>query len=157
MSLTAERLRELLDYNHETGEFTWKHGARWGGKVAGHYNKVVGHVYVNISKRLYKAHRLVWLYVYGEWPSSEIDHRDGNGANNRLYNLRLATRQQNMGNTKCRRDSTCGVKGVHRLPGGTWRAVIAHRHIGCFPTADEASAAYMAAAQKRYGEFARAI
>lgn len=86
--LTVERLRELLDYDPETGVFRWKEPRRKCrvGEVAGSLRKD-GYVKIQVDGRFYQAHRLAWLCVYGVWPSA-IDHIDGNRANNAIANLR---------------------------------------------------------------------
>jgi hypothetical protein len=115
--ITQTRLRELLQYAPETGEFTWKvsHPRAKAGAVAGaidHY----GYVVIRLDGRLYKAHRLVWLYVHGVWPLKNIDHINRIKNDNRLENLRLADQSINMHNVDVRVGSKSGVAGV------TWRA-----------------------------------
>ena len=99
----------------------------------------------------------------GKWPEGDIDHRDLNPSNNRWKNLRDATKSQNLANCKVKRHSGSGIKGVRRNPLAkkeSWIAEIRHNrkkiHIGCFPTADSAQAAYWAKAQEIFGEFANA-
>jgi hypothetical protein len=156
MGLTAERLRELLIYDPETGVFTWrqKTGCKgYVGKVAGCIAKSEGRVSVGIEGRRYRAHRLAWLYVYGEWPS-EVDHINGDGLDNRLSNLRLATRSDQGANTKRRRDNSSGIKGVVWHPQSRkWRVQI-KRDVGLFATKEAAARAYIEAAAQRFGEFA---
>lgn len=115
--ITQTRLRELLQYAPETGEFTWKvsRPRAKAGAVAGaidHY----GYVVIRLDGRLYKAHRLVWLYVHGVWPLKNIDHINRIKNDNRLENLRLADQSINMHNVDVRVGSKSGVAGV------TWRA-----------------------------------
>lgn len=153
--LTAERLREVLDYDLETGEFRWRitMGCRGvAGRVAGCLC-ATGYQSIRINRKPYQAHRLAWLHVYGEWPRNEIDHMNGNKADNRLSNLREATRFQNTANRKSRKT----FKGVYLLPSGRWAASIQRdklHHLGCFDTPEEAHAAYCSAAIERFGEFA---
>ena len=94
----------------------------------------------------------------GKWCSQVIDHRDGDPSNNRWTNLRSATRSQNSANKRLYRSNACGLKGVCRERSG-WRATIykngRRRHLGNFPTPQEAHAAYVKAARKLFGEFAR--
>jgi hypothetical protein len=156
MELTAERLRELLDYDPETGVFRWKMNRR-RGKVAGTL-RPDGYRQIGIDGCLYLEHRLAWLYVNGEWPADEIDHRNRERAGNQVESLRPATRPQNFANS-IGKGSTSGFKGVSAY-GQKWRARICvegnHIFLGYFDTVDDARAAYWQAAQKYCGEFARA-
>lgn len=113
-SLTQARLCELFSYNEFAGDFIWK--ARTSrrvsvGDVAGHRTNQ-GYLAIRVDGRLYLAHRLVWLYVYGEFPTHEIDHRDGCGTNNRLPNLRPATSSENKQNSRIRCDNKLGHTGI---------------------------------------------
>ena len=97
--LDAQRLREILHYDADTGLFTWKvmlAHRRKPGSVAG--SRSHGYIDIGIDNRSYRAHHLAWLYVTGEWPSSFIDHRDGNRSNNAFGNLREASNQKNSQN-----------------------------------------------------------
>ena len=97
--LDAQRLREILHYDADTGLFTWKvmlAHRRKPGSVAG--SRSHGYIEIGIDNRSYRAHHLAWLYVTGEWPSSFIDHRDGNRSNNAFGNLREASNQKNSQN-----------------------------------------------------------
>jgi hypothetical protein len=160
--LTAERLREVLNYDPETGLFTWrKRTGRKGyvGKPAGCLVKGEMRVNIGLDGKHYRAHRLAWFYVYGEWPSQEIDHINGDGSDNRMSNLRPANRLQNLVNKKCRRDNRSGVKGVtwHKQ-NRKWAAYIRvdgkNKYLGGFDDKYEAGRAYLAAAEKLWGEFA---
>ncbi|MBB5762191.1 hypothetical protein HNR01_001811 [Methylorubrum rhodesianum] len=155
-----EVLRELLSYDPQTGLFAWRKsgtGRRIGvpaGRLdAGGYRKI------GINRRVYAAHHLAWLWMTGEWPKQEIDHADRNPDNNAWGNLRLATRQQNVANTACRKDSKSGIKGVSQRPNGRWRAVIRVDgrpiSLGSFARPEQASAAYAEAAEKYFGAFRR--
>lgn len=151
-ALTAERLRKLLDYSPETGEFRWRFGRRgvsaarvtWSPDSYGYYQ-------ISVDGRTYKAHRLAWLYVHGAWPPDQIDHINGIRGDNRIVNLREATRAENQGNQrKARSDNKTGLLGVFRAGGSSkFRAQICLRgnklHIGYFSTAEEAHQAYLAA------------
>jgi hypothetical protein len=166
--ITAERLREVLDYDPNTGAFRWRYrpereqrwNSRFAGKDAGHPCKRLGYVLLNIEGRLCRAHRLAWLFMTGSWPTVEIDHADGDGLNNRWKNLRLATRSENNSNTRLPRHNTSGLKGAYfDKRTGRWLAQIRHQkqqiYLGKFDTAEEAHAAYCEAAARHHGAFAR--
>lgn len=162
--LTAERLREILHYDPETGLFTWcahttpRHRTT-GGQIAGR-RQSRGYIQITIDGRCYVAHRLAWFYITGSWPAAEIDHINGIRDDNRFVNLREATRAQNMANSRRLHSNTSGFKGVSfDKRDGRWRAYIRgnqrRHHLGSFDTPEEAHAAYCAAAAELFGEFAR--
>jgi hypothetical protein len=166
--LSPEQLHAALDYNPDTGVFTWHHrpdqstrtNSRMAGKPAGHHCARLKYVLLGLNGRLYRAHRLAWLYVHGEWPEGEIDHINGDGFDNRISNLRLATRSQNNMNVRAHRDSTSGLKGAYwDKRSRTWLAQIRlngkQHYLGKYDTAEEAHAAYCAAAERLHGAFAR--
>jgi hypothetical protein len=96
MTLTVERLRELLTYDPETGELRWRVTRRRAakGSLAGTLNRN-GYRNIEVEQRCYKAHRLAWLYVTGEWPKETIDHINCKRDDNRWANLRQATTAEN--------------------------------------------------------------
>ena len=97
--------------------------ARYAGSLAGYIDKARGYRLVHLGDKYYKAHRLIWLLVYGEWPDNQIDHIDGDGANNRLDNLRQATNAENARNAKRNRKNTSGTTGVDWYKkAAKWRA-----------------------------------
>jgi hypothetical protein len=103
--ITQEKLKEMLTYNPDTGIFTWKvkHLKKCIlNKNAGTLKKA-GYITISIKKRLYLAHRLAWLYVYGEWPKNHIDHINGVRDDNRIENLRDVTQRQNCQNKQSNR------------------------------------------------------
>lgn len=146
--LTQERLRSLLGYNPETGEFTWlvRRGNRQAGKIAGHPNRNAdGKVYIRIriDGKKYLAHRLVWLYTNGAWPKNQIDHIDHDSTNNRLINLREVTNAENHKNQKIPKNNRSGVMGVCFCnKSQKWRALIRANgkniHLGYFELKDDA-------------------
>lgn len=159
---SLEYLRERLKYNPETGEFTWAKrpgkGYR-GGKTAGWVDDW-GYVRIEIDGVAYRAHRLAWLYMTGEWPPVEVDHKSGEPGDNRWGNLRLATREQNSHNTGLRVDNTSGVKGVSRHPQyDKWVARVRtngrRAYLGVFDTVDEAAQAVRTYREVAHGEFCR--
>lgn len=158
-TLTAERLREVLDYDPETGVFRWRVGGtgRRIGAEAGCRHKA--YTRITIDGRRWFAHNLAWLYVYGELPALRLDHRDGDGTNNRIGNLRPATHAQNMRNTKAKRGTSSLFKGVSRHLSGRWVAQICvggkQTHLGLYADETEAARVYDRAATAAFGEFAR--
>ena len=95
------------------------------GSVAGCINKLTGYRVIAINRVKYLAHRLVWLYHYGEWPSDQIDHIDGDPLNNHIDNLRVVTNQENLKNQKLYINNTSGVAGVYfHKQHQKWRAEI---------------------------------
>jgi hypothetical protein len=164
--LNSERLREVLNYAPETGVFTWaKKTCRkvTVGKVAGCISKFArGGPYrvIRVDKTLHLAHRLAWLHVHGDWPADELDHINLDGLDNRIDNLRPATRAQNQRNVGISKRNTSGAKGVCKdRRTGKWRArVYAGReyHIGVFDSFEEAVGAHERAAARYHKEFAAA-
>jgi len=154
--VTRARLRELLHYDSDTGEFRW--WERVGEEVR--LGGVAGCIRICVEGRTYRAHQLAWLYMTGEWGRPMIDHRDGDATNNSWSNLRQATASQNGANVRRRRQNASGYKGVRscRSP-GRWQAEISKQgrkiHLGTFDTPEAAHAAYVEAARKLFGEFAR--
>jgi hypothetical protein len=160
--LTQERLKELLSYDPETGVFTRRvdHGKLFkAGDVAGGLR---GGKYctVGVDYHRYQMHHVVWLYVYGVWPTEEMDHINGDPFDNRLANLRPATRQENARNLRLPRHNTSGAKGVYWAKRAKkWVANIQTggkcRYLGSFDLLESAKLAYEAAAEKYFGEFRR--
>ena len=160
-SLTQQRLKELLTYDPDTGEFTWivstARRIRVGDK-AGHIG-TRGYRDIRIDGIKHRAHRLAFLYMTGNFPVIELDHWDRNRSNNRWRNLREATTGDNKANTSRRSDNMSGRKGVHwNERDRNWRANICRNgrrfHLGYFVSVGEAHEAYVAAAKKHFGEFA---
>jgi hypothetical protein len=113
--LTQSQVQHVLKYDADTGVFTWivpTNTRIKAGDVAGCMNDN-GYLRIQVLGKQYKFHRLAWLYVYGQFPDCEIDHVNGNRADNRIENLRLATSKQNKENVKLNSRSTTGYRGVH--------------------------------------------
>lgn len=152
--ITKDQITGLFDYNPETGNFHRKtlRGGRSVGSVAGSKD-TYGYVQLMIDGKMYLAHRLAWLVEHGEWPSQEIDHIDHDRANNKISNLRLASRKTNMHHLSgVRSDSKTGVAGVSKKAFGYVARIQdsgKRRHLGSFHTLEEASAAYAAARASR--------
>jgi hypothetical protein len=165
MTLTAERLRAVFAYSPTAGTLTRlvSNGRRWKvGSVAGTTHPL-GYRLVTVDGITYPAHRLAWLHAYGEWPPDgmDIDHVNGDRSDNRLRNLRVATRTQNNANARRRVDDASGFKGVYLCrASGKWIASIRKAgkltYLGRYQTPEEAHAAYLGAASRVFGEFARA-
>lgn len=150
---SAERVRELLSYEPETGLFTRLVRTTNSNKVGDVVGTQHGNGYMKISVdgRQHYSHRLAWLYVHGDRPVDHIDHIDGNPSNNRIANLRAASRSQNMQNQrKAHSDSASGLLGVcwdKRYK--KWKAQICidrkQIYLGLFCEPELAHAAYVAA------------
>lgn len=150
---TLERVRELLSYNPETGEF------HWNPRPAGALN-VNGYKQISVDGQIIYAHRLAWLLTYGSWPEDLIDHRDCNRSNNKLANLRQATSRQNGANKSMQKNNTSGAKGVHfHKRRGKWQVNVSRfnkgLHGGYFDSKEEAIAAYAKLSAEHFGEFSR--
>lgn len=149
--LTQSRLKELLAYDPATGVFTWRisgHGVSVG-KIAGCL-AATGYRRIRIDSRNYQSHRLAWLYMTGDWPAAEIDHINGVRDDNRLTNLREATRKENSQNLGISPKNTSGFPGVHwNKQRRKWQAIIGkngmRKHLGYFDTPDAAFDGYLAA------------
>lgn len=161
--LTADEARALWAYDPDTGLLTWSVMAsprHQAGSVAGSLT-AQGYVVVGYGYRLWRAHRLAWLIVMGEWPKGEIDHADTDKANNRWANLRDVPKSLNQANVPARRCNTSGFKGVSWSKGKKrWGAAIQkdkrQRHLGYFDTPEAAHAAYVIAANDLFGAHSRA-
>lgn len=149
---------KVLDLNEETGQFYWKisSGKAAVGKKAGVIN---GQGYVQIRYRnvTYLAHRLVWLFLKGEYPAGLLDHKDRNRSNNRITNLREVTSQQNQTNRLPHKNCSSKYKGVTVKPNGRSRSSITHLGIrydlGCFLTEEAAALAYNSASRELHGAY----
>lgn len=153
-ALTAERLRELLHYNPDTGVFRWlvstsnrKPVGSVAGYISGRYAEI------RIDGVLYKAHRLAWLYVHGAWPSDQLDHIDGVKIRNAINNLRECSNAENHQNHTVQRRSASGLLGAYRLKrSARWLASIkvngTQHYLGVHDTPEAAHAAYLAAKAK---------
>lgn len=157
-------LGEFLRYEPETGHLYWlKRPGRFTskakpGQVAGAKN-AGGYMVINFRRRMFYCHRIAWALVHGTWPVSQIDHIDGDKANNRIANLRLCNHRQNACNS-VKRPGASGTVGVTQVKQtGRWKAQVSengkHRFIGTYASKHEAAAAYWSAKEQIAGEFFR--
>lgn len=152
-TLTQKRLREVLKYCPATGLFSWLIDVSSTGRmgeVAGCKTRA-GYIVIRIDGKLHLAHRLAYLYIYGVWPDRLVDHKNGVKSDNRLDNIRGASRSQNGQNTRSAwgHNKASGFLGVHWSEQcGAWRAKVNHQgrqyHAGTFDTPEEAHEAYVA-------------
>jgi HNH endonuclease len=159
--ITAGRLRELLHYDPEAGVFRWLRsgsGRCLGGIAGCRYGKGYARIRIMISGRWYKAHRLAWLWMMGEWPLAEIDHINMDSADNRWCNLRAATHSKNGANKRKQQNNTSGFPGVSRF-GVKWRARSKVNgkevSLGLFDTRHQAYAAKCLDSRRNFGEYTR--
>ena len=151
-TLTAEYLRSILDYDPETGIFTWKASTSRrvkAGDIAGSLDGL-GYLRLSVRSRPYRAHRLAWLHTYGVWPKDQIDHINRIRTDNRISNLREVSHKQNGQNRSKPSNNTSGHPGVvwHKRI-SKWQVKIKHNykyiHIGYFTNLEDAVAARKAA------------
>lgn len=160
---TIERLCDLLTYDSETGVLRWRlsrRGAARAGTEAGSIRNTAApgrspklYRYVSVDDQRFKAHRIAFAIHHGRWPALYIDHVNGDGLDNRIANLREATRNENAQNqVRAQRHNKGGVLGV-RMRSGRFTAQIWRngklKHLGSFNTPAEASAAYWAAREQK--------
>lgn len=158
--ITAKQVRRHLRYDHKTGLLWWK--------LRGPHRTIqypagtlcAGRWYIGLFGKHFIAHRLAWLIKTGGWPQT-LDHINGNPLDNRWCNLREATPSQNCANAKRYKNNTSGFKGVSWVPRDQKYAAYFSKDgkrfgLGYYNTPEQAHTAYIAAAKKHFGEFARA-
>ena len=158
-TITAELLRQIMHYDPETGIFTWKvqKGRRVKPGDRSGCPDSLGYLMIIIDRHAYKAHRLAWLYMTGEWPQ-EIDHINCDRSDNRWANLRLATRSQNGANRRLDSRRAGCLKGASKCNAG-WQSKIRIDgnliYLGTYRTQEEAHKVYCEYAKKHFGAFHR--
>lgn len=160
---SAERLREIYDYDPQTGHLIFRRntgGTGLKGQVSGSICRRTpqrggGYRLMRFNGREWGAHHLVWLWHHGRVATGHIDHINRDRADNRIENLRECTASQNLMNRPKQSTNTSGYKGVATVRStGRWRATLQNKHLGCFDTPEEAFEAYKAAATAKFGDFA---
>jgi len=156
---SPEYVRLAITYAPETGTFTWNYrpdrANRWNGRHAGEraggWNAVHRYYEIRLDGTLWYGHQIAWLWAKGNIPDGfEIDHANRDRSDNRLHNLRLATKaQNNINRTPTVRSLPLGVY----KKGSRFVASLSDRRLGLFSTPEEASAAYWKARRAAYGEF----
>lgn len=151
-AVTYERVVDLFVYDPQSGALVRKSK---GKSVGTGYKK---RAMVNIDGNIVSLHRVIWLYMTGEWPK-QVDHINGNPLDNRWENLRNATNTENSRNSRKPKNNTSGYKGVSFIPRlNKYRATIMVNrrslHLGCYYCPKEAAAAYNTAAKEHFGEYA---
>lgn len=153
--LTIERLKQVLKYDSETGEFIWIHRDIDKKKIGKKASIVRSHGYLNIciDSVYYYTHRLAWMYVHGEMPNI-IDHINGNKQDNKIINLRSVDQKINTQNVlKSRKHNTSGILGAFKsLDKFQSRIKINGKdvYLGRFNTAQEAGKAFLEMKRKHH-------
>jgi len=152
--ITQEELKHVLFLNESEGRFYWNVNRRGivKGSQAGSFD-AHGYGQIRFNGRVYKEHRLVWLYITGEWPSNQIDHKNHVRRDNRFENLRVVDNIENHKNRPMQKTNTSGFVGVSfdkRLK--KWEAYITankkRKCLGYFKTIENAISARKAANNK---------
>jgi hypothetical protein len=160
--VTQEILQQLFNYDSESGNFYWKikrRGVKSLTNPTGSKHSE-GYVVIGVNGKIYFAHRLAWIYMYGEIPEKhDIDHIDGDRSNNRIKNLRIATRWQNLSNSN-HSNGKSKYRGVwFSKVSMKWQSMIRvnkeRYYLGLFLTQEEARDAYLKKSKELRGEFSK--
>ena len=165
--LSADEVRSAVDYDPETGVMTWRYihsrnskaNIRRIGTPVGTKCKKTNRIVVRLYGRIYKVHRLAWIWMTGEWPEDFIDHINRDPSDNSWSNLRIASNSENQSNRTAPSDNKSGHKGVHWHKNTSKWIVQIQRDgkqitVGRFDDVDAAGAAYQSAARTLFGQFA---
>jgi hypothetical protein len=160
--MTKEELDLLFEYDYNSGKLIWKvdRGAcSRNGKVAGFIGSD-GYISIEINNKAYKAHRLIWIMIYGKLPNDKVDHINGIRHDNRLCNLRECSHYENMRNRYKNSNNKSGYKGVSwSKDKQKWLVQLMVNknriHVGLFNDINDAAEAYKLAAIKYHGDFAK--
>lgn len=151
-------LRAVLNYDPATGVLTWRKTGKGRKSVEAGFISSNGYLRIGINRSTFLVHRVAFAMHHGRDSAMELDHIDGNRLNNKIDNLREASRSQNARNLG---GWSSVLKGVQRHPQRKRNPYVARicidgrvTHIGCFSTAEAAHAAYLAEATRHWGEFA---
>lgn len=157
--VTQSRLRELIKYCPDTGDFTWVVNRKGPAKMGDRAGTVcpLGYTVICLDGIRYMSHRLAFMYVTGQFPRDEIDHIDGNPRNNSWINLREATRATNCQNTRVSKNNKLGIKGICLHHTGKYRAYTSigakSVHIGLYETVEEAKLARDKVVSELHGDY----
>ena len=148
--ITQERLKELVSYDPETGVFVWlqDNGTKAkAGDIAGRVD-FYGYIKIHADGCSYSAHRLAWLYMTGQFPKMNVDHKNGDRSDNRIANLRDVPQQINCQNHRKQNGQKKELIGAcFDKATGKFKAQIMHKgvnfHIGRVDTEELAHSAYV--------------
>ena len=146
--ITKEMVEAEVNYNKETGEFSWKRPLQGRRKSAFGRQTSTGYAQVRLFGRQIFTHRLAWLIVHGSWPKGQVDHINGNPADNRIENLRDVSPSINQQNQRrAHKKNKCGLLGAHFNNDGRYTSRIwvegKRVYLGSFRTKEEAHTAYV--------------
>lgn len=152
INFSHEEILKMFTYNKESG-LLYRNGK------SEPLRRINDNDYIDvcIKSKTYRAHRIIWMYVYGVWPDGFIDHINGNKSDNRIENLRICTNSQNQMNRKVTSKSITGIKGVFSRGKRFYSQIVVSGKticLGSFGNSLDAATAYNNAAIKYHGEFA---
>ena len=160
-TIPIDMLKQIFSYNPLTGDVYWVIPRRnvKAGSVAGNIDPSSGYIRVTFAQKTLKTHRIGWALSYGVWPTLDIDHINGCKSDNRLINLRLATRTENIRNAKKKKTAQCSLKGITPYKDNVSKFIAQiningkQQYLGLYATEQEAHDKYCEVAKKEFGEF----